>query len=743
MRNLGLAGTGAWFAGKAAAAWGAFLPDMQTTGLTVAGQRAELAISIISAQTLRLSVLPVEEKGSAKPVDETLDLVERNWPKPASTMASDQGPQTLKWGNLSVSVAADPLTVKVEDKSGRIIQQLQIAKDDGSVRFSAGGGPIYGLGEGGQQFNRQGADYPMRNGQRSPELAHIGARMPIPWILGTDGWGLYFHQPFGTFSLKEKEGRFTPSQTALPLDFFLVASQSPAEILGEYARLTGSPHLPPLWALGYQQSHRTLASREEILSEAKTFREKKLPCDLFIYLGTGFCPSGWNKGHGSFVFNESVFPDPVKMIQELHEEHLHVALHVVLQPRHLHGTVRDTGAAAQDPEDVAHYWPGHLEVLRMGVDGWWPDEGDWLPPIDRLVRNRMYWDGPQMEHPNVRPYALHRNGYAGMQRYGWLWSGDVLSMWETLQSQVPVGINTGLSGMPFWGTDTGGFVTTPEFSGELYARWFQFSAFCPLFRSHGRTWKLRLPWGWNTGDYGPQELERHRPPAGLPDKSELHNAEVEPICQKYLNLRYQLMPYTYTVVREAHDTGLPIMRALWLHYADDPHAVERGDEYLWGRDILVAPVTEKGASSRRLYLPRGRWYDFWTEEAMDGGKEIDRDVDLSTLPLYVRAGSVIPMGPVKQYMSEKTDGPLTFNVYPGADGEFILYEDDGASFNYQQGEFMRIRAAWNDRQKRFTVSLVKGSKMLPPRPRKMEVRIVSGNQRRAFDFDGKTKSVKF
>src|SRR5262249_54929837 len=158
-------------------------------------------------------------------------------------------------------------------------------------------------------------------------------------------------------------------------------------------------------------------------------------------------------------------------------------------------------------------------------------------------------------------------------------------------------------------------------------------AFCPLFRSHGRTWKLRLPWGWNTGDYGLSEITNYGEAAN-PDASELHNEKVEPICRKYLELRYRLLPYLYSAAREATQTGLPIMRALWLHYADDHTAAARADEYLWGRDILVAPVTDQGATSRRVYLPKGRWYDFWKEEAIDGGREVDRAVDLETMPLY-------------------------------------------------------------------------------------------------------------
>src|SRR5579862_5443131 len=433
---------------------------------------------------------------------------------------------------------------------------------------------------------------------------------------------------------------------ALPVDVFIIATNHPAEILAEYARITGHPELPPMWTFGYQQSHRTLDSPEAILAEAQTFRDKKLPCDAMIYLGTGFCPNGWNTNNGEFTWNARAFPDPAKAIEELQREHFKVVLHIVLEGKRLTGTVNDACSAAplpsgrtpdgQWPPDrqVSCYWPFHKPLADLGVDGWWPDQGDDLDPPSRLARIRMYYEGQQMYRPNQRVYALHRNGYAGMQRYAaFLWSGDVLSKWETLKTHVPVGINTGLSGVPFWGTDIGGFIPTDEFTGELYARWFQFAAFCPLFRSHGRDWKLHLPWGWNTGEIGYPETPNYHPA-----QEELHNSAIEPICKKYLELRYQLMPYIYSAAKETCETGLPMMRALWLHHPDDPIAVARGDEYLFGRDFLVAPVVEKGATTRTVYLPRGTWYDFWTAAKHEGGREITKQVDLETLPLYVRAG---------------------------------------------------------------------------------------------------------
>jgi alpha-glucosidase/alpha-D-xyloside xylohydrolase len=377
----------------------------------------------------------------------------------------------------------------------------------------------------------------------------------------------------------------------------------------------------------------------------------------------------------------------------------------------------------------------------MGVDGWWPDEGDPLDIASRLVRNRMYWEGPQIDRPNERPYALHRNGYAGMQRYAsFLWSGDVYSTWETLKVHIPIAINTALSGIPYWGTDIGGFVPTKEFTAELYLRWFQFGAFCTLFRCHGRTWKLRLPWGWNTGDPGPVEISNYSG-AAIPDPSQLHNELVEPICRKYLNLRYRMLPYLYSAAHACATTGMPILRALWLHYPDDPKAVACGDQYLWGENLLVAPVVEKGAAARQVYLPRGAWYDYWTGELIDGGREISRAVDLETMPLYVRAGSILPLGPVKQYTSQKVDQPLSISIYPGADASLYLYEDDGTSFNYRKGEWMGIPMQWNDARRVLTLRLADGSRRLPPMPRKLEVKL--GQVSRPVVFDGHPLNVSF
>ena len=725
----------------------------QSAPIRVSGMRVEIAVASISPVTVRVTVSAIAVTGG---VPDDGALVPAAEAKPAVRGRRPEALARVRAGTLSVRYTADPPTIHIDNAKGEPVQRLVLSAEQPGLSFQLPKGPLLGLGEGGPQFDRKGSTDRMRNGQGGYQLRTHGGRVPIQWLVGTDGWGMFIHHPLGAFDFTGSEGTLTPSGDALPLDVFIVASPDPTVILGEYARITGHAELPPLWAFGYMQSHRTLAGIEEVMQVARTFREKKLPCDALIYLGTEFTPSGWNTRNGEFSWKKENFPDPARAVDDLHALHYKVVLHAVIEGRRMSGTV--AGACTPDkavpsgrtpddrwPEDraVECYWPYHKPVMDLGVDGWWPDQGDGLDGRSRLARIRMYWEGPQLYRRNERPFALHRNGYAGMQRYGaFLWSGDVYSTWETLKTHVPVAINTGLSGIPYWGTDIGGFVPTPEYTGELHVRWFQFGTFCPSFRAHGRTWHLRLPWGWNTGELGPDEIRNYTGGAGNPDPGELRNARVEPIIRKYLELRYRLLPYTYTVAKECCETGLPMIRSLWLHYPQDAAAVARGVQFLWGRDILVSPVVEKGATTRQVYLPKGSWFDYWTEERIEGGREIDRTVDLETMPLYVRAGAIVPQAPVREYTEQQTSDPMTVVVYPGADGAFTLYEDDGRSFDYRKGAEMRLAMRWNDAARRLSLGLAPRSKMLPPMTRPIRVRVAGTKEEKAVEFVGKAIDVK-
>ena len=741
LKQLGTAGAGFVLAGR--------LTRGEHAGIVIAGQPVEIGVWSVSAATVRITMCPLEA-GRPQPVPVTGALAREEFGP--SLVVAREPPQLarVRAGNLVVSYSGNPPTILVATASGGEIQRLGFDATSAGMSFTLGAGPLLGLGEGGPQFDRKGSTDRMINGQGGYRLATHGTRAPIQWLVGTDGWAMFIHQPYGAFDFTGARGTFTPPAAAgLPIDVFVVGSRDPTVLMREYARITGLPGMPALWTFGYQQSHRTLDGPAEILGVARTMRDKKLPCDALIYLGTEFTPSGWNTRNGEFTWHPTNFPDPKGMLATLHAEHFKVVLHIVIEGRRLTGTVSDPCTAdplpsGRTPDDrwppdrqVSCYWPVHEQLMDAGVDGWWPDQGDGLDGPSRLARHRMYWEGTQRHRPNARPYALHRNASAGVQRYGgFIWSGDVDSRWETLKTHVPVAINTGLSGLPYWGTDIGGFIPRAEYTGELHVRWFQFGAFCPLFRAHGRHWHLRLPWGWDGGDGGPFETGAFRV-----DPAELHNASVEPICRKYLELRYRLLPYLYSTVRECHDTGLPIMRALWLHYPDDPAAVARGDEYLWGPSMLVAPVVEKAATTRRLYLPRGSWIDFWTEENVTGGRELDRPVDLETIPLYVRAGAVIPMGPVKQYVDAPSDERLMLVAYPGADGTSEMYEDDGNTFDYRTGAWMRISLQWRDAARRLTLRLAPGSRMLPPLQRRIDIRVAGGGRQTSVVFSGQPLDV--
>jgi alpha-glucosidase/alpha-D-xyloside xylohydrolase len=655
----------------------------------------DLRLAARNAHSLHIAIAPV----TTLPDDNReLGIAERS----GSAVIQPPGParvQTIPWGSYTIEIKTDPLTILVSEK-GKLRNEVRFDPDSTAVNVRIGDAPLFGLGEGVHPYDRRGTKDAMINGQHAPDLLVYGSRVPIPWLLSADCWGVFIGQPSGSFDFTGPFASLHPIEATSTRNVYVLLGETPADVMREYALLTGFPHLPPLWSFGFQQSHRTLKDKAEIIDEAKTFRDKKLPCDAMIYLGTGFCPSGWNTGHGSFTFNDEVFSDPQETIKQFHDENLKVILHIV-PPGDFHGTIEDTGSEAMSKDDAVSYWKQHVPLIRAGVDGWWPDEGDRLSTYVRLQRNQMYWEGSRQEAPQKRPFALHRNGYAGLQRYGWLWSGDTHSRWETLKAQIMVGINVGLSGIPYWGTDTGGFVPTRELTPELYVRWFQFSSFCPSFRCHGRAWKLRLPWGWDLGTPGPEvpaDLGQNWPPP-----EDLHRPDVEVICRKFLNLRYQLLPYIYSTAAQTHQTGIPMIRAMWLMHPQDKQAALIDDAYFWGEHVLVAPVYEQGATERKVYLPVGTWWNFWSSERLAGGECTTAKAALDSMPLFIRAGAIVPMGPVKQHSGEKSDAPTVLRIYPGADGQFIWYEDAGDGFDYEKGAYMAVTCNWDDSEQALTL----------------------------------------
>ena len=730
--------------------------------LAVGLQAEELSLARISDCTMEIRL------GSASAVHPSTAMLadmprEEIWRGPV-----EMAPASLKVGDLRVEMVRSPLVITVYRKNGTMAQKIAWYNgNSGSMSFKADG-PIFGLGEGGGALDRSGKFQPMMDGY----LAHDSTtRVSTPVLIGADGWALVVANLqdwpaklrnwreagfLGEFDMRDGHGVFRNPMGDGSMRLFLIGSDQPTNTISELRRITGGAPMPPRWALGYMQSHRTLAGWSEVRQIAQNFRDKKLPCDALIYLSEMFCKSGWGNGKAPFSWNSSNFPNPSGNLDELHGLDFKVVLHATGYPSDLHGD--NIAEIGQDSSHIASYWQQHMPIFKTGVDGWWLDDGEELTTIGRMARHRMYYEGPLQARPNERPWGLHRTMTPGAQRYGgWLWSGDPNTSWAALSALVPSALSCGLSLTPFWGSDVGGFICTSDLSAELYLRWFQLEAFSPSFRSHGRNWHLRLPWGWNSGEAGPRESGVAGAPdanvvstgtdaaknAGyshvfeeghVPKPEELRNAEVEPICRKYLELRYALLPYNYTLAREACDTGLPLMRALWLHHSNEPEAVKRSDEFLWGRDILVAPVLEKGAMERKLYLPRGQWFDWWTGEVYQGGREITRSVDLSILPLFVRSGSIIPVDPVRQFTSQTVTEPTELRIYPGADGSFTLYDDDGHTLDYLKNDGVRILMTWNDAAKTLVVAPV--SKSAHEIKRSFKVRVMPAGQMATIEFHG-------
>lgn len=709
--------------------------------ITAAGQPAQLDIREASMNSIRVTLKPISfsDHFSFTPA-----LAERIYPAPAISIRSIAQPIKKKIGNLFVEVLPNPLTLVVTTDQNEPVQRI-VFEEDGKLSFKIGDHPVLGMGEGGPKPTRgtpwrsQAVQYDRRGQMDSMQPRWqsdmYGSRNPVAMLVGTEGWGLFVAMPWVHVDLTAKDkGVFIPWKApekvieqnernqqlnagkGLPpvdkivpglYDFFVFDAHHPEKFMKDFSDITGPAVMPPKWALGYMQSHRTLQEDYQMTSIVDTFRMKKIPIDAVIYLGTGFTPRGWNKMQPSFEFNPEVFKrDPQQVINDFHKKQVKVVLHMVPWDRDklpsLYGSIpMKQGESTTSLSHIANYWKQHEPLVKMGVDAFWPDEGDWFNLYERIKRHQLYYQGHLSTNSKLRPWSLQRNGYPGIAQWGgWVWSGDTESSWKTLEAQIAVGINYSLSIAPFWGSDIGGFYPATDYSGEMYARWHQFAAFNASFRSHGRTWWLHLPWGWGLSSMGPKE-NRNNPP-----ESVLNDYSIEPVIKQYNELRYQLMPYTYTVAWQARTKGLPMMRTLWLHYPKDKIAAGIGDEFLWGKDILVAPVYENKATARTVYLPEGAWYDWWTNEKFNGGQKIVKNVDLSVMPLYVKAGAIIPMDTIKQYTDEPTTAPLRIKIYTGADGEFELYEDDGFTQDYLKGVATRTIFKWSNKNQVLTIEPV-------------------------------------
>ncbi len=614
-----------------------------------------------------------------------------------------------------------------------------LAAERASVWFALTPGEhIYGLGQHQNGLlSQRNLDY---------ELSQDNTNISIPFFLSSRGYGLFWNNA----SVTRWDNRFAPvlnisSRVADAIDYYFIAGPSFDRILAGYRQLTGQAALLPRWAYGFWQSKLAYHSQSELLGIAAQYRALHIPLDNIVL------DMGWETTLGSRVFNAN-FPDPAVMVKTLHDEHVHLMVSVwpIFQPGSANFNAMEqngylvTGGVnripayypgsqlydAFNPKARALYWQQiRRSLFDIGVDAFWMDSSEPSDMFEEehgpmlagahtalgngsrdanlfpLMTTTAVHDG-QRSVSDKRVFILSRSAFAGMQRNGAAaWSGDIATDFATLRREIPAGLNYSMTGLPYWTTDIGGFLggdTTNPAYRELYVRWFQYGSFCPIFRTHGAR-KNNENELWSFG------------------------ARDQKILTLYDRLRYRLMPYTYALAGRTTLDGYTPMRALAFDFRQDPRALDIGNEFLYGPSILVAPVTHAGAASRRVYLPQNPgavtdWYDFWTGERVPGGQTVTRATPLETMPLYVRAGSILPMGPEEQYTSEYLDAPMELRVYPGANEQITLYEDDGLTYGYEHGQYAQIPIAWNNATHTLTIGPTQGA--YPEMPRQRVFRVI-------------------
>jgi alpha-glucosidase (family GH31 glycosyl hydrolase) len=681
--------------------------DGSTLNFQEGGSR--IAVTVLTPRIVRMEV-----EGDGQGAGESF-LAPRDRGPAAFEMLEGE-PLRLVTSDLQVEVSTKPLRLAFTDRSGDCL--IREPADGGMSVEPAGDGSrrsrlrecltfsgeqhFYGLGQGGGDLDRLGVTRQLWN----THLGHgPGSDMAVPLLLSSRGYALFFDNPAdGAIAVGRSDNgvRVVYTAEAGALVWYFLIAPDLRGVMAEVADLLGRPPLPPRWALGYLQSTRHFDDADELRRLPRTIREKRIPCDALIYLSSYGEALGWNRGVGHLEFQPGLWRDPAALLAEMRAQHFEVITHeypVLHEGSPLfaeaeargyllaEGYERTNGTGANyrqgqryidfsNPAAHAWWWAAHRELRDLGVAGWWLDGGEGPPAAASLhggdgrllhniydrLRHEAFAAGEAADRPDQRVFLLCRSGAAGMQRLGAsCWSGDINNDFRTLEAQIPLGLNTGLSGIPYWGTDVGGFFHPIPETGELYARWFQLGAFSPIFRSHGWVWREHVPWA--------------------------HGPEVEAICRQYAELRYRLLPYTYTLAWQAHAHGLPLMRPLVLNYPDDPRVWSLGHQFLWGDDLLVAPVTREGATAWPVYLPAGTWYDFWTGARHEGPGGVTVEAPLPRLPLLARAGAIVPTGPVVQHTGERPLDELTLLIYPGGSSRFELYDDDGRSNAYRRGRY--------------------------------------------------------
>jgi alpha-D-xyloside xylohydrolase len=691
---------------------------------------AVLNLQICSASLIHVAYSPI----GAFPERHDDIVTKTTWPAAAFLETPEQQKVTLSTSALKIVIEADTGAITFSSASGQqlfrdakrimtpeTVNAEKTYRGETVVEMYGSHEAFYGLGQ------HQAGVWNYRG--ESVDVSQENTNIAVPMLLSSNGYGVFWDNTSRTrFNNRFVHALYISSEVADTIDYYFIYGPEFDKIIAGYRELTGAAPMFGRWAYGFWQCKNRYKSQEEILAVAKKYRDLHLPVDNIVQ--DWFW---WNR-KGEHVFNKN-YPDPKAMIDQLHDQHFHLMISVwpffepgskeyeemdrrgffidrtkVAKPPYHAG-----GMAVYDPtspEARKYYWDLMDKALfKIGVDAWWLDttepetegqeenillghklfagSGDRYANVFPLETTRAVYEGQRSASDQKRVFILSRSAFAGSQRYGvTAWSGDVLSDWLSFKRQIPAGLNFALSGFPYWTTDIGGFISggdlkDPKFR-ELFVRWFQFGTFSPIFRVHGTRYNPDENELWS---YGPESK----------------------ILARYDNLRYRLLPYIYSLAWKVTSESYTPMRPLVMDFRDDVNAQNVGDQFMYGQAFLVSPVTEPGATQRLIYLPKGKWYDFWTGAAIDGGKFSDVPAPLDRMPLYVRAGSIVPMCPEEEYSNQKPADPIELRVYPGADGDFTLYDDEGDTYNYEKEKYTTIPIHWNDAEHKLTIGDRRGS----------------------------------
>lgn len=763
-------------------------------GITGTTQGMDIEIQFVSPEIVRVVKAPEGRSFTKK----SLSVVKS--PESMSVTTEKKG-ETVSLKSNAVRVDFNVGTGRISffDKQGKA---LFTEKDYGAqfTPFNDAGNPtfsvrqaflldkdeaIYGLGQ--QQVD----DLNQRNHKHFMRQRALYASVPI--IQSTKGYGMFWDNYSPTTYTDNPQEMSFDSEVGECMDYYFMYGGNADGVIAQIRDLTGQAPMYPLWTFGFWQSRERYKSQQETMEVVDKYRELGIPLDGIIQDWQYWGPnSNWN----SMNFDNPEFPDPQKMIDHVKKKNAKIMISIWasfgpdtnpykdlekinalfnFKTWPADGGVKAYDAYNEKARDI--YWE-HLNkgLFSKGIDAWWTDstEPDHLDVQERdfdiptamgtyrsvvnafpLMSNKGVYEHQRAVTSDKRVYLLTRCAFAGQQRYAAnTWSGDVVCNWETFRKQIPTGLNFSLSGIPYWNTDIGGFFNWPYHGGaenkayhELYTRWFQYGTFLPMQRSHGSGVKKEI---YNLGKKGDW----------------VYDSE-----EKYINLRYALLPYLYSTGWQVTDNAGSFLRALFMDFNEDQKVHTISNQYMFGKAFLVTPVTKNmyvfsdkeqwkdpyedfsKTGTQDVYLPKGtKWFDFWTGEALNGGQLVTKEVPIDIIPLYVRAGSIVPFGPKVQYSTEKKWNNLEIRIYPGADGEFVLYEDENDNYNYEKGAYSIIKFTWDDAKRTLNIADREGTFPGMLKSRKFNIVVVdkengtgsvqSTKFTKSVSYGGKKKSVK-